>query len=119
MKSKNKLVRAEKYYGYTVLDSGAILSRVGEFKQMKTKTDINGHVVLNLCHPTWKLMPCGMRVRTKQVSRLVAMAFLGLDIDNPDICVMHEDGNLNNNSYDNLYLADRKTAVKFRMPKQV
>jgi hypothetical protein len=43
-------------------------------------------------------------IKNIKISRLVAQAFLWLDIDNKDICVLHIDWNKINNSVDNLIL---------------
>ncbi len=94
-------MRKTYFHGYTFYEDGTIIGLYGrEIKKVENKGYYEIKLVVN-----------GKR-KTFSVARLMYNLFVGFDIDNKNLCVLHKDNNRLNVHIDNLYLEHRKNIIQ-------
>lgn len=92
---------------YLIDDSGNVFSLFGSRglrktpKKIKTRIEPKGYVCITVFFD-------GKRRFTTRLHRLVASAFLGLDLFDKNLNVHHKDQNKKNNHFSNLEILDKK-----------
>lgn len=89
------------FHGYTIYKDGTIIGLYGK----EITKQINGG------RYETRLNIEGKR-RNFIVARLMYYLFVGFDIDNKDLCIIHKDGNYLNINLDNLKLKHRKDLIQ-------
>jgi hypothetical protein len=90
---------------YMVSCTGEVLSLVTENPlKMKQCFDSKGYLFVNISNENGN--------KAMRVHRLVGNAFLGLDLDNQSICILHRDDNPKNNNLSNLFVGTQIDNMK-------
>lgn len=94
-------VQIPDYPDYLINHFGEIISlKNGKWKQLSLKKNRGGYLQIKLCR--------NGNIKTKDVHRLVAVAFFGQS----NLCVNHKDGNKLNNNIDNLEYVTLKENIQ-------
>lgn len=101
-------MKAVNFHGYSFYKDGTIISLQG--RKMK-QTNNNGRYEIKL-----KIED---KRKTFLVARLMYKLFIGFDIDNKNLCIVHKDGNRLNNHIDNLQLKHRKDIIQGSKHKSI
>ena len=102
---------------YLIEKDGSVYSLFGSRglrkkpKKIKTQIDCRGYIRIAI------FFDGGKKLSTR-LHRLVANAFLGLDLFDKNLTVHHKDGNKTNNSIENLEIIDYKKHAKLSLEKQ-
>jgi len=84
-----------------ILEDGVILTINDKGKKLERKQSMRSNYLSLLLQKNYKQK----RISTH---RLMGLAFLGLDINNPQMCIDHRDHNTLNNNIDNLRIVSQQ-----------